>query len=101
MMEIRRLGALLCLGWLSLGMAATTTSAGTSGASSSSSVSGSGSESEEAPVTMMDAGSFHTVVIIRDNAMNVVKNWGANGKGQVRLHRTFALFFSLPGCWEE
>lgn len=93
MMEIRRLRALVCLGWLSLGMGQNVTSS----ASSSSSVSGSGSESEEAPVTMMDAGSFHTVVIIRDNAMNVVKNWGANGKGQVR--RLGAFF--LPGCGER
>lgn len=38
---------------------------------------------ELAPVTSMDAGSFHTVVIIRDSAINVVKAWGANGKGQV------------------
>lgn len=41
-------------------------------------------EPELAPVTAMDTGSFHTVVIIRDMGMNVVKDWGANGKGQVR-----------------
>lgn len=45
-------------------------------------------ESEMAPVTHMDAGSFHTVVIIEDSGVNVVKAWGANGKGQVRVHQT-------------
>lgn len=40
-------------------------------------------EEELAPVTSMDAGSFHTVVIMRDSMANVVKDWGANGKGQV------------------
>jgi len=84
MTEIRRLGALVCWGWLSLGMAETTSFAGAASSASSSSVSGSGSESEQAPVTMMDSGAFHIVVIIRDSAVNVVKNWGANGKGQVR-----------------
>lgn len=44
-------------------------------------------ESEIAPVTHMDAGSFHTVVIIKDAGVNVVKAWGANGKGQVRAHQ--------------
>lgn len=39
---------------------------------------------ELAPVTSMDTGSFHTVVIIRDGDVNIVKDWGANGKGQVR-----------------
>lgn len=43
-----------------------------------------GNESDLAPVTSMDTGSFHTVVIIRDSGVNVVKDWGANGKGQVR-----------------
>lgn len=42
-------------------------------------------DSELAPVTSMDAGSFHTVVIIEDSMLNVVKDWGANGKGQVRI----------------
>lgn len=49
-----------------------------------------GQEEEEemaAPVTSMDTGSFHTVVIIRDGGANVVKDWGANGKGQVRCIR--------------
>lgn len=45
--------------------------------------SSSATEDELAPVTSMDAGSFHTVVIIRDMGANVVKDWGANGKGQV------------------
>lgn len=39
---------------------------------------------ELAPVTSMDTGSFHTVVIMRDGDVNIVKDWGANGKGQVR-----------------
>lgn len=40
-------------------------------------------DSDVAPVTAMNAGSFHTVVIIRDAGVNVVKDWGANGQGQV------------------
>lgn len=46
--------------------------------------SSSSSEEEIAPVTSMEAGSFHTVVILRESFGNVVKDWGANGKGQVR-----------------
>lgn len=42
-------------------------------------------DSELAPVTSMAAGSFHTVVIIEDSMLNVVKDWGANGKGQVKI----------------
>lgn len=47
-------------------------------------VAGQEEELELKPVTSMDTGSFHTVVIIRDGDVNVVKDWGANGKGQVR-----------------
>lgn len=47
-------------------------------------VAGQEEELELKPVTSMDTGSFHTVVIIRDGNVNVVKDWGANGKGQVR-----------------
>lgn len=50
-------------------------------------------EEEIAPVTSMDVGSFHTVVIIRETLVNVVKDWGANGKGQVRKGR---LNYSSP-----
>lgn len=114
MVEIRRLLSLLaCLGWLSLG-AAQTMAPVPSASSSASSSSASGSESEEAPVIMMDAGSFHAVVIIRDSAVNVVKNWGANGQGQVRdgsdlLRKSspflgsFAghFFFFRPWVWEQ
>ncbi|CBN79487.1 hypothetical protein Esi_0254_0019 [Ectocarpus siliculosus] len=80
-------------------MAATTSSSAAAGAtatssigtsspaeigSSASSSSASASLSDElAPVTSMDAGSFHVVVIIRDSTVNVVKDWGANGKGQI------------------
>lgn len=82
MMEIRHLSALLICGYLSLGTVATTSSSAAENATLSSSAS---SMSDDlAPVTMMDTGSFHAVVIIRDNMANVVKNWGANGKGQVR-----------------
>ena len=114
MVEIRRLLSLLaCLGWLSLG-AAQTMAPVPSASSSASSSSASGSESEEAPVIMMDAGSFHAVVIIRDSAVNVVKNWGANGQGQVRdgsdllrksspFRGSFAghFFFFRPWVWEQ
>lgn len=84
-MEIRRLSALLICGFLSRGDAATTSSAaaaenGTLPSSSSSSL----ADDDDAPVIMMDTGSFHAVVIIRDSMTDVVKNWGANGKGQVR-----------------
>lgn len=50
-----------------------------------------GQEEEEgpSPVTSMDTGSFHTVVIIRDGDVNIVKDWGGNGKGQVRHFRCF------------
>lgn len=50
-------------------------------------VAGQEEEYEAAPVTSMDTGSFHTVVIVRDGGVNVVKDWGANGKGQVRRIR--------------
>lgn len=50
-------------------------------------------EEEVAPVTDMDVGSFHTVVILRDTLVNVVKDWGANGKGQVSKGR---LNYSSP-----
>eukprot|EP00752_Nemacystus_decipiens_P012783 g11321.t1 len=85
MVEIRRLAALLFLGWVSSAHGETTSSATTSGMDSSSSTS---SSAELAPVTMMDTGSFHTVVIIRDSMVNVVKDWGANGKGQLGLNDT-------------
>lgn len=80
MMEISRprLAALLVLGWLFQAQGETSSSSA-AGSSSSSSAS-----ADLAPVTMMDTGSFHTVVVIRDSMVNVVKNWGANGKGQVR-----------------
>eukprot|EP00903_Cladosiphon_okamuranus_P005702 g5662.t1 len=92
MMEIRRLAALLVLGWGGAHGATTSTAAASSAAASSamdSSSSGSVSASADlAPVTMMNSGSFHTVVIIRDSMVNVVKNWGANGKGQLGLNDT-------------
>lgn len=47
-------------------------------------VAGQEEDLELAPVTSMDTGSFHTVVIIGDGDVNIVKDWGANGKGQVR-----------------
>ncbi|CAB1113149.1 unnamed protein product [Ectocarpus sp. CCAP 1310/34] len=95
---------LLLLGWCLGGMMAATTSSsavpgaaatssfGTSspaeiGSSASSSASVSLAD-ELAPVTNMDAGSFHVVVIIRDSTVNVVKDWGANGKGQLGLNDT-------------
>lgn len=82
MMEIRRrLAALLVLGWLSQALGDTSSAAAATSGMDSSSTS---TSAELAPVTMMDSGSFHTVVIIRDSMVNVVKNWGANGKGQVR-----------------
>lgn len=93
MMEIRRLAALLVLGWWShQAHGETTASASASSAAASSAMDSSSSSSstaELAPVTMMDTGSFHTVVVIRDSMVNVVKDWGANGKGQVsdaRMH---------------
>ncbi|CAM9589993.1 unnamed protein product, partial [Discosporangium mesarthrocarpum] len=46
------------------------------------------SEVETAPVTHLDVGSFHTVVIINDLGKNVVKSWGSNGKGQLGLNDT-------------
>lgn len=86
MMEIPRLAPLLILGLLGRANSETTSSASSSAATSSAmeSSSMSSSTADIAPVTMMDTGSFHTVVIIRDSMVNVVKNWGANGKGQVR-----------------
>ena len=91
MMEIRRLAALLVLGWLSQAHGETSSSAAASSAAGTSAIDSSSvsSSADLAPVTMMDTGSFHTVVIIRDSMVNVVKNWGANGKGQVR-GRAFA-----------
>ena len=52
--------------------------------------------SEVKPVTSMDCGSFHTVVMIKDNSVNMVKDWGANGKGQVRHNPQDGRSWSLP-----
>ncbi|CAN0212636.1 unnamed protein product [Pylaiella littoralis] len=81
-----RLSALLFLGcWLTQGAGQNSSS---SSAVSLTSSDGSSSTTGLAPVIAMDSGSFHTVVIIRDSMVNVVKDWGANGKGQLGLNDT-------------
>lgn len=67
------------LGLCAMGMGILARSVTVHGQNSSSSA-----EPDVVQVTAMDTGSFHTVVIIRDTGVNVVKDWGANGKGQVR-----------------